>query len=378
MNNSESYSIAFVGWNPFQFIQIKQLAASMPGSVFVIEKKKNNNVDEFSEEILNNNEVPILIWEQKDMIKLDGVFDIVVAQTMFMHLHMFQKSKIVMLQYGYAKEVHNFGTWRAFADLTLTYGEYATKKISHFCPTVAVGNPRYDLWHEIYFHEKANKKYEKLLNKDKKTLLYMPTWGELSSVDIFLDAILELSDRYNVLLKLHHNTDILEKNRVDIKKDDNIHYFGATDDALDLLSISDIVISDYSGAIFDAIYCDKPVILLDLPEKQLESIDKIDEHSLEISSRNELGYRVNASMNLSDALEYVEKNSNTILEKQNEIKEKLFLSENNSVERAIKEIDALIEGKHITSQIQSYIKESVRELYVTKRSLAILKKKMKK
>ncbi len=39
-NKITDYKIAFIGWNPFQFIQIRDLASALPGSVFVIEKKK--------------------------------------------------------------------------------------------------------------------------------------------------------------------------------------------------------------------------------------------------------------------------------------------------------------------------------------------------
>ena len=377
MNNTLSYSIAFIGWNPFQFIQIQKLAASLPGAVFVIEKRKDY-VDEFSENILFNTEIPILIWEQKNIYKLDGLFDMIVIQTMFPHAHMFKKSKIVMLQYGYAKEVHNYGTWRALADLTLTYGDYATNKISYFCPTATTGNPRYELWHEEEFHNKSKEKYSHLLDKSRKTLLYMPTWGDLSSVDIFFKSVLELSDRYNLLIKLHHNTAILEKTRIGMKKNKYIHYFGATDDALELLSITDIVLSDYSGAIFDAIYCDKPLILLDLPESTLDNVEKVDKYSLEINNRDNLGYRVSVPNDLFNAVSYIEENYDDIIKKQSSIKNNLFISGKNSVQRCIKALYDLMEDKYIPTQMQSYIKNTMFDFYTNKRSLAIMRKKMKK
>ena len=376
MEEKKPYRIAFIGWNPFQFIHIKRLASFIPSSVFIIEKKEDR-LTEFSDDILNNADVPILIWEKKDMIKLDGLFDIIVAQTMFTHIHMFTQSKIVMLQYGYAKEVHNYGSWRGVSDLTLTFGEYATKKISHFCPAVSVGNPRYDVWHEKEFHELANKKYAYLLDKTKKTILYMPTWGDLSSLDIYFDSILKLSDKYNLLIKLHHNTAILEKNRVRIKNTKSIHFFGATDDALDLLSISDIVVSDYSGAIFDAIYCEKPLLLLDLPKGRLDEIEKIDNHSLEIATRDELGYRVESPSKVAGAILSIEKKYNKIVKEQDKIKNMLFLPGANSTQNAIDAMISLMEGKYSPSQMQAYIQETMHQFYVNKRALAILRKKKK-
>ena len=373
MEKENNYKIAFVGWNPFQFIQVRDLASAMPNAVFVIEKRANR-IDEFSEDILYNQDVPILIWERKNMIKLDDIFDIIICQTEFMHIHMFQKAKIVMLQYGYAKETHNFGVWRALGDLTLTFGDYSSKKISHITPTAVVGNPRYDVWHKDSFHKSAEKKYIDILDKNKSTILYMPTWGELSSVDIYFDAILELSSKYNVLIKLHHNTDILEKTRVD-KGNESVHYFGATDDALDLLSISDIVITDYSGAIFDAIYCDKPVVLLDLTSEKLNEIDKIDNYSLEVSERDTLGYRVNTPHDISDVLIKIEDNPKDMLEKQSIIKKRLFKPGSHSIESTKEAISIFMEGGFPLSQMQSYIKTHVHQFYTNKRALNIMKKK---
>lgn len=376
IGQKKNYKIAFTGWNPFQFIHIKKLASVLEGSVFIIEKR-NKHFGEFTEDILHNTDVPVLVWEEKDMYKLDGIFDIIVAQSLFKHIPLFHKTKIVFLQYGCAKETHNYGTWRALSSLMLTYGSYTQEKISLLCPAVAVGNPRYDVWSEKGFHSLAEDKYKPLLDSNKKTILYMPTWGELSSVDIFLESIIALSNEYNILMKLHHNTDILEKNRVSKNDTRSIHYFGATDDALELLSISDMVLTDYSGAIFDAIYCEKPLLLLDLPSETLENIDKIDQFSLEINERDELGYRIENPKEIIEAVKYVEKNSKDIIEKQNRMKEKLFLSGTNSTIRAKEALHGFMEGLHTPTQMQTYLHETMIEFYITKRKLAILEKKKK-
>ena len=34
-------TVGFVGWNPFQFLHVKELAKAIPGAVFIIEKRKN-------------------------------------------------------------------------------------------------------------------------------------------------------------------------------------------------------------------------------------------------------------------------------------------------------------------------------------------------
>ncbi|MGP5302223.1 CDP-glycerol glycerophosphotransferase family protein [Psychrobacter celer] len=367
------YKIAFIGWNPFQFIHIKLLASKIPGSVFILEKRRDH-LNDFTKEILTNQEVPVVVWETGKIKELDGVFDVIVCQTMFLHLPLFEKTKIVMLQYGYAKEPHNYGTWRALADLCLVYGSYPEKKLSTYAPSKAVGNPRLQLWYDEDFHLIAKNKYIHSTDDGLLTVLYMPTWGELSSIDEYIGAVLGLSERYNVLVKLHHNTDLLEDGRLEKIETDRIHFFGANDDALELLSISDIVISDYSGAIFDAIHCEKPVVLLDKNENEILEEAKIDTHSLEFNRRDELGYRVARPSDLIDGIKYIEENYDYIVGEKKAIKSELYEYSENSVEKCIEAINSLISGDIVRNQMQSYIHDSVKELYQLKRQYNILKK----
>ncbi|MGO2018227.1 CDP-glycerol glycerophosphotransferase family protein [Psychrobacter sp.] len=367
------YKIAFIGWNPFQFIHIKLLASKIPGSVFILEKRRDH-LNDFTKEILTNQEVPVVVWETGKIKELDGVFDVIVCQTMFLHLPLFEKTKIVMLQYGYAKEPHNYGTWRALADLCLVYGSYPEKKLSTYAPSKAVGNPRLQLWYDEDFHLIAKNKYIHSIDDGLLTVLYMPTWGELSSIDEYIGAVLGLSERYNVLIKLHHNTDLLEDGRLEKIETDRIHFFGANDDALELLSISDIVISDYSGAIFDAIHCEKPVVLLDKNENEILEEAKIDTHSLEFNRRDELGYRVARPSDLIDGIKHIEENYDYIVGEKKAIKSELYEYSENSVEKCIEAINSLISGDIVRTQMQSYIHDSVKELYQLKRQYNILKK----
>ncbi|MGP5648911.1 CDP-glycerol glycerophosphotransferase family protein [Psychrobacter celer] len=367
------YKIAFIGWNPFQFIHIKLLASKIPGSVFILEKRRDH-LNDFTKEILTNQEVPVVVWETGKIKELDGVFDVIVCQTMFLHLPLFEKTKIVMLQYGYAKEPHNYGTWRALADLCLVYGSYPEKKLSTYAPSEAVGNPRLQLWYDEDFHLIAKNKYIHSIDDGLLTVLYMPTWGELSSIDEYIGAVLGLSERYNVLVKLHHNTDLLEDGRLEKIETDRIHFFGSNDDALELLSISDIVISDYSGAIFDAIHCEKPVVLLDKNENEILEEAKIDTHSLEFNRRDELGYRVARPSDLIDGIKHIEENYDYIVGEKKAIKSELYEYSENSVEKCIEAINSLISGDIVRTQMQSYIHDSVKELYQLKRQYNILKK----
>jgi CDP-glycerol glycerophosphotransferase (TagB/SpsB family) len=280
-----------------------------------------------------------------------------------------------MIQYGYAKEPHNYGPWRAFADLCLTYGPYASERIDYFSPTASVGNPRYDDWHCDTYHDAAKRKHASKLNPNRKTVLYLPTWGDLSSVDQYLSAIYDLAENFNVLMKLHHNTELLESARTNKLDMGAICHFGANDDLLELLSISDIVISDYSGAIFDAMYCRKPIALLDADLAEQMGGKKIDEYSLEYSRRSELGLSIKSPEDLAYGIAELAENSQKYVDLYESLRSSLFTETKDSLSLAHGALVKLWRGEFVPSQPQSYVRKELKEYYKTKRQLAIAKKK---
>lgn len=286
-HEGKRFSFAFVGWNPFQIRHILEVAQRLENSCIVIEKRADH-IFKFDEELLTESGVPMLLFSRKLIHQLDGLFDVIVCQTPFSQMEMINNSRIAMIQYGYAKAVHNYGEWRSCASLCMVYGEYAARQIRATCPAVVTGNPAFDKWHEPDFHHSAKARYGSALNPAKKTLLYAPTWGDLSTSEIYLDEILALTDEYNVILKLHHNTDLLEKERRGKMSASAPISFGANANLLDLMAVSDIVLSDYSGAIFDALYCKLPVVLL---QDQIENRigEKLNVESLEHAARHRIG-----------------------------------------------------------------------------------------
>jgi len=103
------------------------------------------------------------------------------------------------------------------------------------------------------------------LNPNKKIALYAPTWrGTNGSVIDESDKMIEiyhqisqyLGSDYQVLLKAHVNAYTRLKNR----NLDNVIFVPNTLDANELLSVTDILISDYSSIIFDFAITGRPVI----------------------------------------------------------------------------------------------------------------------
>jgi CDP-glycerol glycerophosphotransferase len=103
------------------------------------------------------------------------------------------------------------------------------------------------------------------LNSEKNVILYAPTWrGELGSINAEKDDTIKkikelsalLSNEFELIVKTHYlvSTDLKNLNLgcylVDSKVDSN-----------ELLSIVDILITDYSSILFDFILLDKPLII---------------------------------------------------------------------------------------------------------------------
>ena len=207
----------------------------------------------------------------------------------------------VMVQYGYAKEPYNFGEWRKSADLILSYGMYAESKFARFGSSIAIGNPRLDDWSDQGFRTSSKMRVSPLLNASLKTVVYAPTWGDLSSIGDWLERVLDLSVHYNVLIKAHHNS--IKHNTISLQHlPPNVHIL-PEEDLFSLFCVADVLISDISGAIFDALMCELPIVLVAPSDLSKKYGKKLDETSLEIAHRHELGTVVGENSNLNDAVQ---------------------------------------------------------------------------
>lgn len=165
-----------------------------------------------------------------------------------------------------------YNTQRNFniSDLIVSSSEfYADKVVKSYGSGLAysaistLGSPRIDLM----LNADANDIKEKLgINIERKVILYAPTWrgkiGEVSNdINIQVDLIkyLELfySEDYEILVSLHHLT---KKSLGDTSKF-NIKEVPSHIDINEILSVCDIVISDYSSIYLDYLCLDRPVIL---------------------------------------------------------------------------------------------------------------------
>lgn len=344
--------IAFIVWNSFQLLHFKPLLKAIPTALLIVERrKKSKEIERALFNGISNNIA--YIDHNKIFQKIDGHFDVLVTQTVFEQLHLFRKTKVAMLQYGYAKEPHNYGTWRSLADVNLVYGQYAADRIGYFSPVEVTGCPKYDEYHSTHFLHAAQEKYRKSIDYTKPTVVYAPSWGNLSSFNDYISGIEKLSQHYNVLVKLHHNTVFFSKVHQDYHHQyPHLHFYYENDDLLSLIAISDLVISDFSGAIFEAIFCKKPVVLLSNSAKNDEKLDK---YSLEIANRKELGYEV---FSPKDLLQTVNK---AMIEKKlvhQNLYHQLFMDTTNATQNVIDSLQRLAKGSYALSQQQLYVRQT--------------------
>lgn len=352
-------SIAFVGWNPFQFLHFASIAERLPGSTYLIEERKTAaGVYDFN--TLPGRPARVLRLDRRAMRKIDGRFDVLVCQTPFSGIEEIESTRIAMLQYGYAKEAHNFAPWRAFADVCMTFGDYASRKTETYCPCAATGNPRYERWHDESFRSTAKRKFADRIDPAKKTLIYAPTWGALSSLERFSDAVRALSEEYNIILKVHHNSQ-LAGSLQDVRGFRIV--CDACDDIVELLAVADAMLSDFSGAIFDAIYCQIPVVLLDSPPGPDDAGSISDCYSIERVRRSEIGAVAGDPAALPRVVRQAIGNPPRTMQALQELRADLFTSPGNASASAAEILVNLANNPVPRTQAQNYLRSEMKRHY---------------
>lgn len=145
-----------------------------------------------------------------------------------------------------------------------------------------IGTPRSDIFFnkdKIAFADNKVRKYFEI-DSNTRVLLYAPTFRKSYSLEIYklnYDKILQnvkaiYPDDWCIITRLHPN---LQKYSEDLQLPANVINATLYPDMQELLCVSDIVISDYSGLMFDFYLMNKPVFLYcpDLIEYRLQDRD---------------------------------------------------------------------------------------------------------
>jgi hypothetical protein len=125
---------------------------------------------------------------------------------------------------------------------------------------INIGYPRYDQ----YFAGNIDRKKLELswgIDTSKQTLVYLPTWQQHSSIDLFLDSIVNLQKRFNILIKPHHCTLRREPNRMARIKASGLRVIESSYDLPAIIAIADLIIADSRSCVFcESIMADKPTL----------------------------------------------------------------------------------------------------------------------
>lgn len=172
----------------------------------------------------------------------------------------------VRAMYGLAKEEWNHAWWNAFYHRILCYSHYSQQALDIGGNAKVVGNPRFDEWHNKTYDARLPESLK--LDAKKKTLLYAPTYGSLSSIPHWAASLSRLSHEYNIVTKLHHGTCHRPEEAASLALAQKYlkKRIDAPEHQLALIAQADYILTDSSGFIFDAIHMGKRVILLTWPD----------------------------------------------------------------------------------------------------------------
>lgn len=247
------------------FFPTEQESGLMEDMVQLLKKEKVNfrtihfqdyPKEGYVENFLSKYEVMVSVWLRGCMV----------------HPSVKAKRKIHMT-YGVGKDLVTYAVSKRLYDLILCYGKRDQDIFSVYTTAEIVGNPKFDDWFNGNFDLELLNKLSSHFDKNKKTILYLPTHGDLSSINELAEEFKKISSLFNTIVKFHYYTPREEPERIKMLQHHTMVTFKDDTDLLSLLKIADLVISDNSSAIFDAILADKPLLVADFLSKEYLNIE---------------------------------------------------------------------------------------------------------
>lgn len=176
----------------------------------------------------------------------------------------------VRLMYSLGKARWNFSDWNEIYDVILCFGPYQAERLAKFSNpiVVQVGYPRYSNYLKSP-PDAAALRASLGCDPAKKTVVWLPTWKNLSSIGPFSGAVARLAGEYNVIVKPHPLGLSVEPERTaHLAAPPFTRVVTELLDNASLYGVADYVICDYGGPAFGAIYLDRNIVLLDVPRPE--------------------------------------------------------------------------------------------------------------
>ena len=180
----------------------------------------------------------------------------------------------VRFMYGLGKSNWNFADWNALYDAVLCFGPFQVAGLERFekVRKLQMGYPRFDGFFRNDW-DLAGLAAQYRCDPARPTVVWLPTWKELSSVPHFLSAVAALRPHYNVVVKLHPLQSRDEPALVRLVEQAGLNSVIADSrDNVPLFRLADYVLCDYGGSVFGALYTGRKVVLLDVPGAENDAL----------------------------------------------------------------------------------------------------------
>jgi hypothetical protein len=299
-------------------------------------------LDPHSFDIILPDEAPETLLEivAANQYRFSYISELLQAKTLYRYLvsdHVFLQDYNLMNRLG-SRQIRfiselgcdrlNLTNWNKLYDLIFCFGRYQERKLK-FCQGIKIfqiGWPQFDGYFQNLEvdHDALLEKYN--CDSQKPTLLWLPYFDSLCSIDIYAERMATLTERYNVLVKPHDYTLIEEYERVQLL--DSLPFTAVIKqptDLLELMWITDTVFSDYGNTPFPGLYCDKRQIMLHVPYAPEHEF--VGFGSSDITMRSYLP-TLQPDAKLEDLYELLEADKpwNRYEQKQNFLKDRFFAS----------------------------------------------------
>ena len=239
-------------------------------------------------------------------------------------------------------------------DAILCYSTYEEEVLNNYTKTFLVGRLSY-----IGFKKQKN-------TAKRKTILYLPTYGDFNYIEEVIQQLEKLSKKYDIITKEHHGTNYLYSEDSKSKRLQNAisKFYDSSHPLSDLLEKADVVLTDNSGSIFEALYTSVPVCIF---SKNMEECDFNNLKSLQhqLVEEDVIPYTDKAE----DIERIVEKSlTKKYVDKQIKVGKKLFPIDNdkalesftNVIDLFVDEDDNYIKSRIILhKEVESYINSLV-------------------
>lgn len=213
-------------------------------------------------------------------------FDVILQSGRFWYLEMkdtfellFQKKmRFVFCPHGNSDKGFS-ATRHAPQDIALYYGQHMlellhkTEALSHIHTTIRTGNYRYTFYkeHQMFYDKIVEQEILPHLFKEKKTILYAPTWQDGESPTSFFSstsaAINQLKESFNIIIKLHplltqfhpaETEEVLSR----LGSEKGVLVLKEFPPIYPLLDLCSIYLGDFSSIGYDFLLFNKPMFFL--------------------------------------------------------------------------------------------------------------------